>query len=177
MSLRTTGRFRSSAGSFNMIPIIDIVFLLIIFFLVVCQFIEAENFPVAVPDGCEFAQSDAEPGVKVTTVTVMKTNSSPRESCRKASCGLRTATGKEKVAFAVGSEKISTSGYANIVEKLAQLIDVRLKDLPPDRRVVTLRIDKDVCFADAQYALAGIAASSATDFQLATLKDKRADSE
>ena len=29
------------SGSFNMTPIIDIVFLLIIFFLVVCQFIEA----------------------------------------------------------------------------------------------------------------------------------------
>jgi hypothetical protein len=35
-----------------------------------------------------------------------------------------------------------------------------------------LRIDKDVPFAQAQYALAGIAASSATDIQLAVLKDK-----
>ncbi len=59
MSLRTTVQFRSPdrSGTFNMTPIIDIVFLLIIFFLVVCQFIEAENFPVAVPDGCEFTQS------------------------------------------------------------------------------------------------------------------------
>jgi hypothetical protein len=40
-----------------------------------------------------------------------------------------------------------------------------------------LRIDKDVCFAEAQYALAGIAASSATDVQLAALKDKRPDSD
>jgi hypothetical protein len=38
-----------------------------------------------------------------------------------------------------------------------------------------LRIDKDICFAEAQYALAGIAASIATDIQLATLKDKRAE--
>jgi len=73
MSLRTIGQFGSSVRPFNMTPIIDIVFLLIIFFLVVCQFIEAENFPVAVPDGCEFAQSDPEPGAQVTTVTVMKT--------------------------------------------------------------------------------------------------------
>jgi hypothetical protein len=40
-----------------------------------------------------------------------------------------------------------------------------------------LRIDKDVCFAEAQYALAGIAASSATDIQLAALKNKRVGSE
>jgi len=140
--------------SFNMTPIIDIVFLLIIFFLVVCQFIEAENFPVTVPDGCEFAQSDSEPGAQVTTVTVMKTT-------------------EERIDFAVGSEKISTSNYADIVEKIAELIDARLRDLPPERRVVTLRIDKGICFGEAQYALAGIAASSATDIQLAILKDKQ----
>ena len=34
---------------FNMTPIIDIVFLLIIFLIVVCQGIDAENFDVAVP--------------------------------------------------------------------------------------------------------------------------------
>ena len=140
--------------SFNMTPIIDIVFLLIIFFLVVCQFIEAENFPVTVPDGCEFAQSDSEPGGQVTTVTVMRTNT-------------------ERVTFAVGSEKITASSYADIVEGLARLIDIRLRNLPPERRVVTLRVDKDICFAEAQYALAAVAQSSATDIQLATLKDKR----
>jgi biopolymer transport protein ExbD len=137
-----------------MTPIIDIVFLLIIFFLVVCQFIEAENFPVAVPDGCEFAQSKPQTRAQVTTVTVMKAT-------------------KERCGFAVGSEKISASDYSNVVEKIAELIDIRLKDLPADSKVVTLRIDKDVCFAEAQYALAGIAASTATNVQLATLKDKR----
>lgn len=141
--------------SFNMTPIIDIVFLLIIFFLVVCQFIEAENFPVTIPDGCEFAQSDSEPGGQVTTVTVMRTNT-------------------ERVAFAVGSEKITASSYADIVEGLARLIDIRLRNLPPERRVVTLRVDKDICFGEAQYALAAVAQSSATDIQLATLKDKQA---
>ncbi len=141
-----------------MTPIIDIVFLLIIFFLVVCQFIEAENFPVAVPDNCEFAQSEPERRAQVTTVTVMKTT-------------------KDGVDFAVGSEKISASGYTDVVEKIAELIDVRLKDMPADSKVVTLRIDKDVCFAEAQYALAAVAASSATDIQLAALKNKRTGSQ
>ena len=139
--------------SFNMTPIIDIVFLLIIFFLVVCQFIEAENFPVAVPDECGFAESDLERRGRVTTVTVIRTT-------------------EERTDFAVGAEKIAGASYADIVEKLTELIDVRLKDLPADSRVVTLRIDKDVPFAQAQYALAGVAASSATDIQLAVLKDK-----
>lgn len=140
--------------SFNMTPIIDIVFLLIIFFAVVCQFVEAENFPIAVPDGCESAQSDDEPGTQVTTVTVMK-------------------IAEERVAFAVGSEIIPAQDYfgsADIVEQLALLIDVRLRDLPPESRIVTLRIDKDVRFARAQYALAAVAQSTATDIQLAVLK-------
>jgi biopolymer transport protein ExbD len=160
MSLKIIGAFRSStkSTSFNMTPLIDIVFLLIIFFLVVCQFIEAENFSVAVPDACKFAQSDPESGARVTTVTVMKTVEGPSE-------------------FAVGPEKITESDYVNIVDELAELIDVRLKDLPADNRVVTLRIDRDVCFAEAQYALAAVAASTATDIKLAALKDKRTGSQ
>jgi len=154
VSLRTIGQFHETVRSFNMTPVIDIVFLLIIFFLVVCQFIEAENLPVAVPDGCQFAQSDSERRAGATTVTVMSTNN--------------------ESDFAVGSEKITSSSYSDIVEAIAKLIDVHLRNLPPDRRVVTLRIDKDVCFSEAQYALAGIAASSATNVQLAALKNKRA---
>jgi biopolymer transport protein ExbD len=138
-----------------MTPVIDIVFLLIVFFLVVCKFIEAENFPVSVPDDCQFAQSNPERRVHGATVAVMK------------------RAGGE-IAFAVGSEEISASTDADdTVEKLAELIDVRVKDLPPERRVVTLRIDRDICFADAQYVLAGIAASAAADIQLAALKEKR----
>jgi len=150
--------------SFNMTPIIDIVFLLIIFFLVVCQFIEAENFPVAVPDNCRFAAESTEPGSASTTVTVMKAPDGG-------------------TAFAVGSEKVSAADYVGgwqtqlLVGKLARLIDVRLNDLPVENRVVTLRIDGDVCFARAQYALAGVAASTATDIQLAVLKNKRPDTE
>lgn len=157
MPLKIPDRSNDGTQSFNMTPIIDIVFLLIIFFLVVCQFIEAENFPVTVPDDCEFAQSNDDSGTQMTTITVMKTD-------------------QEGIAFAVGPEKVPASAYPDLVgiaDKLAQLIDVRLRDLPPEHRIVTLRIDKDICFAQAQYALAAIAASSATDIQLATLKEKR----
>jgi biopolymer transport protein ExbD len=148
----------SESGGLNATPIIDIVFLLIIFFLVVCRFIEAENFPVSVPDGCRFAQSNREPGVPVTTVTVMKTD------------------GAADVSFAVGPERIPLSeNGGGLAEKLAELIDARLGALPAHSRTVVLRVDKDVCFADAQYALAGIAASCATDIELAAMKGGSSD--
>jgi len=156
MPLRIKGRFNNDVQPFNMTPIIDIVFLLIIFFLVVCQFIGAENFPVTVPDDCRFAQDRAEAAVEPTTVTVMKTT-------------------EEGIAFAVGSEKIAALNHTDIAGKLAKLIDVRLKDLPPDRRIVTLRIDRDVCFSEAQYVLAGVAASCASDIRLAVIKEQRSD--
>ncbi|MHC4623424.1 MAG: biopolymer transporter ExbD [Planctomycetota bacterium] len=167
MGIRGTGRRsfgfpfegRPDNGGLNVTPIVDIVFLLIIFFLVVCQFIEAENLPVSIPDGCKFAQREPEPGGQVTTVTVMRTF-------------------EDEVGFAVGSERIcEPRGGEGLVSKLVRLIDARLKKVPPEERVITLRIDRDVCFAEAQYALAGVAASCAADIQLAVLKDKRGDGE
>lgn len=157
MPSRDIRQFRNRAGvsSFNMTPVIDIVFQLIIFFVLACRFIEAENFPVTVPDGCKFAQDDTEPGVQVTTLTVMH--------------------GPQSVTFAVGAEEITPQDDAaipGVVAKLAQLIDARLRDLPPDNRVVTLRIDKDIPFAKAQYALAAVAQSTATNVRLAVLSGK-----
>ena len=135
-----------------MTPVIDIVFQLIIFFALACQFIEAENFPVTVPDNCRFANTDDQPGTQITTVTVVK-------------------DGWGRSNFAVGSQKVAASNYDEISNRLAAVLDARLKDLPADSKVVTLRIDKDVAYSEAQYALAGIAASTASDVRLAVIKD------
>jgi biopolymer transport protein ExbD len=143
----------TGSQSFNMTPIIDMVFLLIIFFSLVSRFIEAENFDVSIPDRCSFAENKQDNQAQLTTVTVIKNHSG--------------------VEFAVGSEKISTPNRDLAAEKIAQLLDGQLKNLSPADRVVVLRIDKDVPYADAQYALAGIAKSAASDIQLAVLKEKK----
>lgn len=150
MVLRSINQFGSSSKSFNMTPIIDIVFLLIIFFLVVFQFIDAENFPVNLPDNCEYALDDQEQSQALTTVTVLQV--------------------KDQVDFAVGAEKVSSLDKADIAEKLAELINIQLESALPGQRKVILRIDKEICFSDAQYALAGVSQSIADDIQLATFK-------
>ena len=145
-------------GSFNMTAVIDIVFLLMIFFLVVSQFIGAENFPVAVPDGCEFGQSDPEPGAQVTTLTV-------------------TRAADNQVVFAVDAEEVPASGDAGVpqrISRLAEVIDARLHDITPGNKVVTLRIDRDIPYSLAQYALAAVAQSTATDVKLAVVREKLA---
>ena len=143
---------RESAVSFNMTPVIDIVFQLIIFFALVFKFIEAENFPVTVPQDCKFAQSEVESQAALATVTIMKGEDGESE-------------------FAVGADKVTGSSYGEITAKVAGLIDLRLKNLPVDKRVVTLRIDKDIPYAEAQYALAAVAKRTATDIRLSAIKD------
>ncbi len=156
MPVRFTSTYRSNTRSLNVIPVIDILFQLIVFFSLVCQFIDTENFPVVVPDNCRFAQNEPENNSQSIIVTVMKIDA-------------------DRVDYAVGAEKISASNNEDIVKKLAELIDAQSKNLPAEQRVVTLRIDKDVCFDKAQYALAGIAQSSVSDIRLAAIRDKRAE--
>jgi biopolymer transport protein ExbD len=142
---------RESLTSFNMTPVIDIVFLLIIFFALVFKFIEAENFPVAVPDNCNFALNPTEQTTP-TTITVIKDKDGMSD-------------------FAVGSEKVSMANYSEVPSKLADLINERLKTATNDK-TITLRIDKDIPYSQAQFALAGIAKSSATDIRLAVIKEQ-----
>ena len=140
--------------SFNMTPLIDIVFLLIIFFVVVSTFIEAENFAVMVPDDCDEAIQVVNDSGAFVTVTVMADSNG----------GL----------FAVGGERIESSDGAQLSETLLRMIDEQLGGLASDERVVALRIDGEVPFSLAQYALIATSRSIATDIQLAVLQYRRA---
>lgn len=157
MPFRRIDQYRNKpAGkSLNMTAVIDIVFLLIIFFLVVSQFIDTEDFPVTVPDGCEFALDDKS-DIETATLSVV-------------------ARAEQKATFAVGSKEITPETNADlpgIVERLAELIDMRLANLPQESRIVTLRIDKDIPYSHAQYALAAVARSTATDIRIAALTER-----
>ena len=158
MPFKFSKPYQSRQKSLNVIPVIDILFQLIIFFSLVCQFVDTENFPVNVPDNCNFAQNQPQDNTDAVTVTVMK-------------------SGDDKIDYAVGPEKISASNNQDITKKLTELIDAQSKNLPREKKVVTLRIDKDVCFDNAQYALAAIAQSTVPDIRLAAIRDKRADTQ
>lgn len=136
-----------------MTPIIDIVFLLMVFFMLVCQFIVAENFDVSVPDNIVSAQQDQDSDMPNTTVTVM-------------------FDGSGDVVYAVGPEKIisAENSLEDISVSIAEKIDHRMQDLPSAHRIVNLRIDKDIPYYLSQYALEGISQSIATDIKLAVRK-------
>ena len=137
-----------------MTPIIDIVFLLIIFFMLVCQFIVAENFDLNVPDNITSAQPADTTRDKTTIVTIMFDHNG-------------------KVAYAVGSQIISAPPGPQITKAIASAIDGRMQNLPTDKRVISLRSDKNIPFKNAKYALAAISQSSATDIKWAVNKQKQ----
>ena len=140
-----------SSATFNMTPIIDVVFLLIIFFLLVCQFIVAENFEVTVPAQIANAQPPETAAEQTTTVTVMFDPAG-------------------NVTYAVGAEKITPTDSNPIADAIAEAIDKKLKNLPPNKRVVSLRNDKNIKYKHTQHALAAISQSTATDIKWAVIK-------
>lgn len=137
-----------------MTPIIDIVFLLIIFFMLVCQFIVAENFDLNVPDNITSARPADAAHEKTTTVTIMFDQNG-------------------NIAYAVGSQIISAPPGPQIAEAIADAIDNRMQNLPVEKRVVSLRSDKNIPFKNAKYALAAVSQSSATDIKWAVNKQKQ----
>jgi biopolymer transport protein ExbD len=152
MSFEITKRYRGTVQTLNVIPFVDILFLLIIFFSLMGQLLETEAPAVLLPDGCDFTVAEDQMGAQVATVTL-----------------IRNEAGRSD--FTVGAEKVTGVDYEEISGRLAGLIDSCLKDLPADKRIVTLRIDKDIPYAEAQYALAAVAKSTATDIRLAAIKD------
>lgn len=134
-----------------MTPIIDVVFLLIIFFMLVCQFIVSENFEVDVPDRITAAKRPEADAEQLTTVTVM-------------------ADEEGRIEYAVGAEILPEMEGPRIAAAIADAIDKQLATLPEEKRVVSLRSDRDILFAQTKYALAGISQSSATDIKWAVIK-------
>ncbi len=156
MLLKITERFRPEGLTFNMTPVIDIVFLLIVFFVVVFQFIGTEGPQIQLPADCSFAESIDENRPWPATITAGRTD-------------------KGQVSFSVGGEKIHATDKTELMQLLQKSLDEHLRNLPEPERVVVLRIDRNISYSDAQYALAAAAESSANRLRLATLAETSLD--
>jgi biopolymer transport protein ExbD len=86
-------------------------------------------------------------------------------------------TDQGEVSFAVGAEKIETANRTDLLQAARKSLNECLKTLPEDEAVVVLRIDKDISYGEAQYALAAAAESSATGLRLATLAETQREKE
>ena len=130
--------------AFDMTPVIDVVFLLIIFFMLVCQFIVADRFRVQVPEDIASA-AVLRDNDRLLTLTVV-----PQE--------------RGGVLYAVGGERLNVENTQDLPALIAAAIDEHYRTLPSDvPRIVRLRCDKTAVFGQVRPVLEGIAHSRATD--------------
>ena len=135
-----------------MTPIIDVVFLLIIFFMLVCQFIAAEQFQVEVPDQISSAEKVEPQEDEPLTITVM-------------------AGEDDGVVCAIGSEKLGDVNGKNLALLIQSAIDqALLQESVPDE-TVRLRCDKSMTFGQVKYILSGISKSKAANLDWAVLAE------
>ncbi|MEN8128380.1 MAG: biopolymer transporter ExbD [Planctomycetota bacterium] len=141
------------AETFDMTPIIDVVFLLIIFFMLVAQFIAAEQFKVSVPDEIKTAQNQPETKEKQSlTITVLPDD-------------------EQGVVCAVGSEKMAPVGGKDMKLLITSVINDYLAEHKPADKTVRLRCDRSISFGHVKYILAGISQSRAENLDWAVLSD------
>ncbi len=150
MQLNWNKRRSFEAESFDMTPIIDVVFLLIIFFMLVCQFIAAEQFQVEVPDHISSAQKNETSRTQPLTITVM-------------------AAENEQSVCMVGSEKLRAVKGSDQAMLIQSAIDDFLSENKTSERTIRLRCDKTATFGDVKHILSGISNSQATDLEWAVL--------
>jgi len=127
-----------------MTPVIDVVFLLIIFFMLVCQFIVADRFSVELPQPIASAAAP-HGGQDTLTLTVMT-----------------DADGG--VVYAVGAERLPIDNPSDAAALVKAAIDDYYRKRPSGQpKIVRLRCDKSATFGYVKPILKGISDSTATD--------------
>jgi biopolymer transport protein ExbD len=140
---------------FNITPVIDIVFLLIIFFVLDFQFFGSNSQDIELPDKCSYAQKDAEPPAGTVAIVVLQTSDG-------------------EIKYSVNNRLVNATDSCKLAEQMAGMINECCEGIQPESRVVILRIDKELHFGKAQHALASASLSTATTIKIATLAEKEA---
>ncbi len=151
-------------GQFNMTPMIDVVFLLIIFFMLICQFIASENYKLLVPDRCQGAIASEKLDENAVTLSVFPDESDPSGEM-----------------FAVRSRTFDPDSpvYDGHRDKLVADMGAEIEKQLHDRSdpIVYLRADRALTYAQVQDALAALARAKVTRLQLAAFKHSHNDTD
>lgn len=152
MKYKSESELYQRGSQFNMTPLIDVVFILIVFFMLICQFIVQENVPVEVPDACENAEMEIEDREPIT----VSVYASPEDAAGVTSYAVR--------ARRFEPESVETAG-GDITGKLAA--EIREQAERRTNPVIHLRADKNLRYADVQPALSALARAGVSEVHLA----------
>jgi len=149
--MKSLCRIRPASASFDMTPVIDVVFLLIIFFMLVFQFKTAQQFDVALPDKIGSAQSDPAALGQAITLTVMRKDG--------------------RICYAVGSEILPGQDKELLKRMMISAINGRPQAAYAVSDTVNLRCDKTVSYGDVRPVIEALAQSTADRVVWTVLQD------
>jgi biopolymer transport protein ExbD len=131
---------------FDLTPIIDVVFLLITFFMLVCQFSASERVEAQLPDKITSAAAVADDEMDMAAVSVTLSDGAIR--------------------YAVGADVLAADESKLLEKMICSAINSQLANRESSR-IVSLRCDKRVPFEKVRPALEAIAQSRAEKIQWA----------
>lgn len=138
--------------TFDMTAVIDMVFLLIIFFMLVSQFIAEEQFKVSVPDQIQTAHESDSNKIGPLTITILPDN-------------------EDSPICMVGSQRLSMIDGKEMITLIESAINDHLAQRKDKDKTVRLRCDKAISFGRVKYILAGVSNSSAENLEWAVLSE------
>jgi len=146
-----------------MTPMIDVVFLLIIFFMLSCLFIVQENYTLEVPDNCPAA---IVPDALDRNAITMSVFADPSVE--------KTAQQKKPVLFAVRAKLFNprSSDYTGNPDKLLDDMTESIGRQAKNKTnpLVYLRADRDLTYGDVQNSLIALSRAGINRVQLAVFR-------
>lgn len=147
-----------------MTPMIDIVFLLIIFFMLVCQFITQENYQLVIPDDCPAAIVPDQLDRNAVIVSAFPNPLAPLSS-ESAS-----------VIYAVHSQRFDPQSPAYRDNPSRLLTDITNKIITEaalkSQPLVHLRAHRGLTYRDVQPTLIALSRAGITRVQLAAFRSE-----
>ena len=152
----------------NMTAMIDVIFILITFFMIICRSIGQENYKLEIPDECISAVVPDEPDQGVLTVSVFGRSLSPSGG---AAVTADDPESKTEVLYAVRTSIFDPQNPAYrqepemlVTEMSEQIVrQARLKG----ESLVHLRADKNLTYGEVQPVLLALARARIKTVQLA----------
>ncbi len=150
-------KVRHRMAQFNMTPMIDVVFLLIVFFMLICQFISQDEELVSVPDDCETAVIDKVSKENEIEILVWS------ERAGDAGSIIYSVDNKDYPVSKYSSREVLTTELA------CQITELKKAMKEP---VVRLRGDGSLSCEDMRPAIEAVGAAGLDTIRFAAFRDK-----
>jgi biopolymer transport protein ExbD len=153
---------------FNLTPMIDVVFILITFFMLICRTIGQENYKMTIPDQCVQAELPEQSEEQVFTVSVFfpsaTLESADAEAPEKAAApvyAVRAEVFDPQSAAYQGNPDLLIAEMANQISRAAK---------KKEADMVHLRADKNLSYGQVQPVLQALAQAQIRTVRLAAYR-------